>query len=128
MEEYQKKENIRQLSIMLSNGHNKDSIEKSGNLKGITPSDLSLDLIEGLRKIGIFLGSDIESELTMTSLGKEFYNIFRSGKGYGATIVKSWVRDHECDSICWKTNSKGYLIGIPIKSGKNLVKIPNIKN
>ena|SRR3989344_5124086 len=107
-------EQIRQLRIMIERRLSKESIVQSGNLKGLTVSDIPLDLLEKLNVIGVNI--DCVSHTKEHSIGKERYAVSKTGSGsMCATLPKAWVMQHNVTQLCWKIDAKtGYLIGIPI--------------
>jgi len=106
-------EQIRQLRIMIERRLSKESIVQSGNLKGLTVSDIPLDMLEKLNEIGINLESI--SHTTEHSIGKERYSVSKTGSGsMCTTLPKAWVIQHNVTQLSWKIDAKtGFLIGVP---------------
>ena len=106
-------EQIRQLRMLIERRKNKEEIIQTGNLKGLTVSDIPLDLLEKLKVIGINFES--MSHTTEHSIGKERYSVSKTGSGsMCTTLPKAWVMQHNVTQLCWKIDAKtGFLIGIP---------------
>jgi hypothetical protein len=112
MEEEIKQRHIKELRTLIEKGYSKESIIQTGNLKGLTDSDVTEDLLDKLKGLGISL-----EKPKIISIGNEKYKIcYTSSKSCYAVIPKNFVKDFQVKAIKWQLDiERGCLIGIPTK-------------